>query len=78
MRRSDRRLEQLNAKVKERIQNVTQHNSNMVLVDWGEGIYKRSFGRLRIGGDLNAHYGLEARTLMAQMLTHELIARSGI
>jgi hypothetical protein len=69
------RLEQLNAKAKEWFQNATQHqNSNMVLVDWGEGIYRRSVGRLRIEGDMAPHYGLEARTLMAQMLTHELIS----
>jgi hypothetical protein len=74
----DPRLVQLNAKTKERIQNATRQNSNMVLVDWGEGIYKRSFPPLRIKGDLKPHYGLEARTLMAQMLTHELISRSGI
>jgi hypothetical protein len=78
MRLSDHRLEQLNAKAKERIQNVKRHNSNMVLVDWGEGVYKRSFPPLRIEGDMKPHYGLEARTLMAQMLTHELISRSGI
>lgn len=45
----------------------------MVLVDWGRQIYPRSIGDQRIVGDLAAHYGLEARTLFAQMLTHALI-----
>jgi hypothetical protein len=44
---------------------------NMIAVDWGRVIHER-YGPKRIQGDLGAHYGLEARTLMAQMLTHEV------
>jgi hypothetical protein len=44
----------------------------MSYVDWGGEIERRSFGSSRIKGDMDPHYGLEARTLMANMLTHEL------
>jgi hypothetical protein len=45
---------------------------HMSYVDWGGEIERRSFGKERIEGDMSPHYGLEARTLMANMLTHEV------
>lgn len=50
--------------------------NNVTVVDWGTVISKRSHGDLRIVGDLNPHYGFEARLLFAQQLLHELIAAS--
>jgi hypothetical protein len=44
----------------------------MSFVDWGSEIESRSFGSSKIKGDLAPHYGLEARTLLINMLTHEL------
>jgi hypothetical protein len=53
----------------------TRH-PNMTFVDWGSQIYPRSFKATRIKGDIKPHYGLEARTLLAQMLMHELVVTS--
>ena len=50
------------------------HVPNMTLVDWGLEIRNRSWGEDRIAGDIDPHYGLEARLLFAQMLLQELIA----
>lgn len=49
---------------------------NMIVVDWGSAISKRSFGQDRINGDIKAHYGLEARLLFAQQLMHQLTIAS--
>jgi hypothetical protein len=65
---SDKMLVNLNVMAKERMINVT----NMRVVDWGTVIHERSYGPKDISGDMAPHYGLEARTLMAQMLTHEV------
>ncbi|GFH55439.1 hypothetical protein CTEN210_11915 [Chaetoceros tenuissimus] len=46
--------------------------SNITFVDWQSVIAKRSFGEDRINGDINPHYGLEARHLFAQQLLHQL------
>lgn len=43
------------------------------LVDWGTAIYPRSFPPYRIQGDIAAHYGVEARLLMAQMATQQVL-----
>eukprot|EP00538_Stauroneis_constricta_P004795 CAMPEP_0119557694 /NCGR_PEP_ID=MMETSP1352-20130426/9279_1 /TAXON_ID=265584 /ORGANISM="Stauroneis constricta, Strain CCMP1120" /LENGTH=445 /DNA_ID=CAMNT_0007604833 /DNA_START=51 /DNA_END=1385 /DNA_ORIENTATION=+ len=45
---------------------------NASIVDWATAIYPRSFGDQRIDGDIHAHYGLEARLLLIQMLVHEI------
>jgi hypothetical protein len=55
---------------------TTTRHPNMTFVDWGSQIYPRSFADTRIKGDLRPHYGLEARTLLAQMLMHELVVTS--
>lgn len=47
-------------------------NGTIGLVDWGAAIFPRSFSTEKIPGDLGAHYGLEARSLMAQMTTQQL------
>ena len=47
---------------------------NITIVDWGTVISKRSFKDERIVGDIQAHYGLQARLLFAQQLLHELLA----
>ena len=44
----------------------------MYVYDWSKQMRARSFGADRIVGDLKAHFGLEARTLNSQMLTHAL------
>jgi hypothetical protein len=64
----DKMLVDLNAMAKERIINAT----NMRVVDWGTMIHEQSYGPKKISGDISPHYGLEAQTLMAQMLTHEV------
>ena len=45
----------------------------MHLIDWAKQIRPRSFGTDRITGDLRSHWGLEARTLAAQMFTHAVL-----
>ena len=45
----------------------------LALVDWGAAIRPRSFPPDRIAGDIGAHYGLEARLLMAQMTTQQVM-----
>mmetsp|Transcript_6177 Transcript_6177/g.11697 ORF Transcript_6177/g.11697 Transcript_6177/m.11697 type:complete len:448 (+) Transcript_6177:135-1478(+) len=52
---------------------LLSHRGNMILVDWGSAISKRSFSQDRIRGDIKAHYGLEARLLFAQQLMHQLL-----
>ena len=50
-----------------------RYEKNMTLVDWGGVMQSRSYGNDRIKGDHAAHYGLEARLLFIQQLTHELL-----
>jgi hypothetical protein len=50
-----------------------RYEKNMTLVDWGGVMQSRSYGEDRIEGDHAAHYGLEARLLFIQQLTHELV-----
>lgn len=45
----------------------------MHLIDFGKVILPRSLNDSRIEGDLRPHWGVEARTLFAQMLTHAVI-----
>lgn len=47
-------------------------NFNVTFVDWQSVIAKRSFAEDRIRGDINPHYGLDARLLFAQQLLHHL------
>ncbi len=48
-------------------------SSNLKVVDWGTAVWPRSFKHQRVKGDIDAHYGLEPRLLMAQMTTQELM-----
>ena len=50
-----------------------RYEKNLTLVDWGGVMETRSYGEDRIAGDLPAHYGLEARLLTIQQVTHELV-----
>jgi hypothetical protein len=52
--------------------------NNMLVVDWGQVIYPRSFEPKKIEADLREHYGLGARLLFAQMLMQQLMAHQGI
>ena len=45
---------------------------NMTYLDWGYEMKPRSWDADRIHGDIPVHYGLEARLLFAQMITHEM------
>lgn len=53
--------------------NSSSKNSTLTLVDWGGAVYPRSLPPHKIRGDISAHYGLEARLLMAQMTTQQLL-----
>jgi hypothetical protein len=48
---------------------------NLTYVDWGGAIHPRSFGEERIEGDMQPHYGLEARYVLVQMITNQLASR---
>ena len=50
-----------------------RYEKNLTLVDWGGVMEKRSYNEDRIEGDISAHYGIEARLLFIQQLTHELV-----
>jgi hypothetical protein len=52
-------------------------NSRHMVVDWGGAVKPRSFGKERIVGDVKAHYGLEARMALLQMITN-LLAERGV
>ena len=51
----------------------SSEDGTLALVDWGAAILPRSLPPERIEGDIGAHYGLEARLLMAQMTTQQLM-----
>jgi hypothetical protein len=44
----------------------------MTYVDWGSAVEPRSFGADRIAGDIHAHYGLEPRLVLVQMIANRL------
>ena len=50
-----------------------RYEKNLTLLDWGGVMEKRSYNEDRIEGDISAHYGIEARLLFIQQLTHELV-----
>ena len=52
--------------------NQLADHSRISYIDYGKVIKPRSFYPNRIIGDIDPHYGLEARTLLVQMLIHEL------
>ena len=45
---------------------------NFLSVDFGSAVEHRSQGKQRLRGDMQAHYGLDARILQVQMLTNML------
>lgn len=63
---------------------IDQHNersqskslSAVSYIDWGQVMFPRSFPRSkRIRGDMQAHFGLEARLTFVQMLMNHLVER---
>ena len=50
-----------------------RYQKNLTLADWGGVMEARSFGEDRIEGYFHAHYGIEARHLAVQKVTHELV-----
>jgi hypothetical protein len=58
-----------------RVSRSPNSTSNLTYVDWGGAIHPRSFGKARITGDLKAHYGVEARYVLVQMITNQLASR---
>ncbi len=48
------------------------NHSNFNSIDFGSAIEHRSHGKQRLRGDMQAHYGLEARILQLQMITNLL------
>jgi len=56
----------------------TEKRSNLIQVDWGSIISKRSWKEKRINGDVPAHYGLEARLLFIQQLMHQLVLNDSL
>lgn len=52
---------------------ASQNPQHMHLIDWAEQMGPRSKGSDRINGDLPAHWGLQARLLAAQMVTHAVV-----
>ncbi|KAI2505790.1 hypothetical protein MHU86_8652 [Fragilaria crotonensis] len=52
-----------------------QGQSGLTYIDWGGAILERSFGPDRIEGDIKAHYGVEPRLVLMQMLTNHLVER---
>jgi len=63
-------------RLERQIQNASSTNNKngrIQIVDWGTAIYPRSFRPNRIEGDLAPHYGLEARLLMVQMTTQQVL-----
>jgi hypothetical protein len=54
------------------ISGIIENPGKVSIVDWGNAVIPRSFAE-RIPGDLDTHYGLETRTLLAQMVTQQLM-----
>eukprot|EP00970_Alexandrium_tamarense_P011001 scaffold2306_cov179-Alexandrium_tamarense.AAC.22 len=57
---------------KEKLDDSPLRRNNFLLMDWGSAMKSRSHGKDRLRGDMQAHYGLEARILQAQMLVNLL------
>jgi hypothetical protein len=55
-----------------------EKQSNIMQVDWGSVVSKRSFNEKRINGDIKVHYGLEARLLFIQQLMHRLVLNDAL
>lgn len=48
-------------------------NPLVTVLDWASAVLARSSTGTRIKGDIKAHYGLEPRLVLMQMLTNHLI-----
>jgi hypothetical protein len=48
-------------------------NSNLMYVNWGKAMQPRSFGPDALAGDIHAHYAMEARLVLVQMITNRLV-----
>ncbi len=53
--------------------NKDSTNGTLRVIDWGSAVWPRSFFPEKVESDISAHYGLEARLLMAQMTTQQLM-----
>ncbi len=54
--------------------NTVAKRNNFLCLDFGSAIETRSHGKDRLRGDMQAHYGLEARILQVQMITNMMFA----
>jgi hypothetical protein len=73
---------EMNAKAMDQMEEIASSvgrspnsTSNLTYVDWGGAIQPRSFEEARIAGDIRAHYGIEARYVLVQMITNQLASR---
>ena len=64
-------VKEINRYVLDQAKNST--NSAISYVDWAKAIEARSFGKERIQGDVRAHYGVQPRLVLLQMLTNCLV-----
>ena len=51
----------------------TTGSSALGVIDWGTAVLPRSFYPDRVHADIDSHYSLEPRLLMAQMTTQQLM-----
>lgn len=67
----------INQDVSTRINNMVRErfrqDNNLVLADWGTAMLPRSFHADRIVGDIEYHYGLEARLALIQILMNAMV-----
>jgi hypothetical protein len=66
---------QLNLAAIQRIDNLNNTSSagsKFSYLDWNRAIASRSIGNKRIAGDIPAHFGLEPRIVLLQMITNRL------
>ena len=65
---------EMNEKAMDQIDEIrlgANKTNNLTYVDWGGAIRPRSYGIQRISGDNKAHYGLEARYALIQMISNQ-------
>jgi hypothetical protein len=53
--------------------NISSKNANLMYVNWGKAMQPRSFGPDALDGDIHAHYAMEARLVLVQMITNRLV-----
>ncbi|CAB9527879.1 expressed unknown protein [Seminavis robusta] len=56
---------------------ITNHNHWMTYVNWGGAVEPRSFGaNNRLAGDIPAHYGIQPRLVLHQMIANTMYQRA--